>query len=316
MGIKVIRPGLLTTVQDLGRIGYRKDGINTCGAMDRLALQIGNLLLGNKEEEAGLECTLLGPKLRFEEGQLIALTGGDLSADVDGVSVKMWRPLFVNKGSVLSFGPAKNGCRSYLTVFGGFDLPEVLGSKSTYLKAGFGGLDGRALQIGDTLRFNKIFGNVKQAFNWSLDIRCYPDLANSEIRVLKGPEFDWFTDPDMLFNAPYVITKESDRMGYRLQGPILSVKTPREVLSTAVSYGTLQVTGNGSGILLMADHQTTGGYPRIVQVISADLVKLAQMKAGAQINFKLVKLTDARDALLIREQQLKQLKQTVTFKYL
>jgi antagonist of KipI len=315
MGIKVIKPGLLTSVQDLGRVGYRKDGVIVSGAMDSLALEIGNLLLGNEVGEAGLECTLMGPKLLFMQDQLVALTGGDLSPMVDGLPVKMWRPLFVAKGSVLSFGAAASGCRLYVTVFGGFDLPLVMGSKSTYLKAGFGGLEGRKLKSDDVLRFKNTFKGDDGVFNWSLDLRFYPDLNDSEIRVVEGPEYHWFEDREALFNATYLITKEADRMGYRLQGPSIRLKEPREMLSSAVAYGTVQVTSNGSAILLMADHQTTGGYPRIVQVISADLVKLAQMKGGQQIHFNLVTLTEARAALLIRQKQMKQLKQTITFKY-
>ena len=318
MGIKIIKAGLQTTVQDLGRTGYRKDGIIVSGAMDTLALQIGNLLLGNEMGEAGLECTLMGPKILFETAQLVALTGGDISPAVDGVAVKMWRPLYVKKGSVLSFGAAVRGCRTYLTVFGGFKLHEVLGSYSTYLKAGFGGYNGRALKNEDILSFHKIYKGTEKLFNWSLDLKLYPELDDEVIRVLKGPEYDLFTEQSLalLEEEKYQITNDADRMGYRLQGAALRMTEAKEMLSSAVCFGTVQVTPDGSAIILMADHQTTGGYPRVLQVITADLTRLAQMKSGQQIRFKLVTLAEARAALLLREKQVKQLKQAITFKYI
>ncbi len=316
MGIKVIKGGMLTTVQDLGRTGYRKDGIIVSGAMDSLALEIGNLLLGNEPGEAALECTLLGPKLLFQADHLIAITGGDLSPMLDGKPVKMWSPLFITKGTVLSFGAAVKGCRSYLTVLGGFDLPKVLGSYATYLKAGFGGHQGRALKTDDELSFKKKYIPTGVSFNWSADLKLYPDLDDHQIRVIRGPEYELFDDhsKEALFKDIFVITKEADRMGYRLEGPPLATTEPYEMLSSAVSFGTLQVTPNGSAILLMADHQTTGGYPRALQVIMVDLTKLAQMKSGQQIRFKAVTLAEARDAFRQRVKQLKQLQQTLTFK--
>lgn len=316
MGIKVIKGGLLTTVQDLGRKGYRKDGIIVSGAMDTLALEIGNLLLGNDVTEAGLECTLLGPKLLFEADQLVAITGGNLNPMVDDKPVKMWRPIFISRGAVLSLGSAETGCRSYLTVSGGFDLPKVLGSYSTYLKAVFGGYKGRALKNGDELSFKKAYESKGGVFNWSIGLQLYPEFNDNEIRVMRGPEYKLFTGQSItaLFNEYYMITKEADRMGYRLEGPALLLTEPKEMLSSAVTFGTIQVTSNGSAILLMADHQTTGGYPRVLQVITADLSKLAQMRSGQQIRFKLVTLAEARQAMLHTEMQLKQLKQTITLK--
>lgn len=318
MGIKIIKAGLQTTVQDLGRTGYRKDGIIVSGAMDTLALQTGNLLLGNEPGTAGLECTLMGPKIIFETAQLIALTGGDLSPQVDGVAVKMWRPLYMEKGSVLSFGAAVQGCRTYLTVFGGFKLHPVLGSYSTYLKAGFGGHKGRALKNDDVLPFNKVYKGAKKIFNWSFDLKLYPDLDDKVIRVLKGPEYELFTKESqvLLQNESYKISNEADRMGYRLHGPVLQMTETKEMLSSAVCFGTVQVTTGGTAIILMADHQTTGGYPRVLQVVTADLGRLAQMKSGQEIRFKLVTWVEAHAALQLREQQIRQLKQTLTFKYI
>jgi antagonist of KipI len=316
MGIKVVKGGLLTTVQDLGRAGYRKDGIIVSGAMDTLALEVGNLLLGNDAAEAGLECTILGPNLLFETDQLVAITGGNLNPMVNDQPVKMWRPVFIPKGSMLCLGSATEGCRAYITVFGGFDLPRVLGSYSTYLKAGFGGYKGRVLKKDDELPFKKAYKPNGTVFNWSAGQQLYPEFSDNEISVMKGPEYELFTGKSItsLFTGQYLITKEADRMGYRLEGPALLLTEPKEMLSSAVAFGTIQVTSNGAAILLMADHQTTGGYPRVLQVITADLTKLAQMRSGQQIRFKLVTLAEARQTLLLREMQLKQLKQTITLK--
>lgn len=317
MGIKVIKGGMLTTVQDFGRIGYRKDGIIVSGAMDRFALEIGNLLLGNASGEAALECTMIGPKLLFTTDHLIAITGGNLSPMIDGRPVKMWSPLAIEKGAVLSFGAPVKGCRSYLSVFGGFDLPKVLGSNSTYLKAGFGGYKGRALKNEDELSFNVTYKHKGDVFNWSADLKLYAGFGDDNlIRVMKGPEWHLFNEESKaaMFESRFVITKEADRMGYRLEGFPLATTEPMEMLSSAVSFGTVQVTPNGKPILLMADHQTTGGYPRALQVILTDLSKLAQMTSGQEIRFQPVTLEEARAALQQRVKQLKQFKQTLTFK--
>jgi antagonist of KipI len=318
MGIKVLKGGLLTTVQDTGRFGYRKDGIIVSGAMDMLALRVGNLLLGNQEHEAGIECTLMGPKIFFESEQLIALTGADLSPVMDNIPVKMCRPVFAKKGSVLNFGASIAGCRSYLTVFGGFDVPEILGSRSTYLRAAFGGWKGRALKAGDHIPFKEKNQAILRDFSWSCDLtRIYPDLNDEVIRVIKGPEYELFSanSRQLFFEQDFYLSNESDRMGYRLHGPVLELSNPQEMISSAVTFGTVQVTSGGDAIVLMADHQTTGGYPRIVQVITADFSKLAQLQSGQKIRFELITLATAHAALQQREQQMKQLRQALTFKY-
>lgn len=317
MGINVIKAGLLSTIQDLGRQGYRKEGIIVGGAMDRLALLIGNLVLGNPEGCAGIECTLNGPELLFESDQLIALTGADLSPAIDGISLKMWRPVFVKKGSVLTFGTAVQGCRAYITVAGGFKLPFILESQSTYLKAGFGGFKGRALKKGDSLTFAKPYTGAEIKSNWTPELsKLYPLNQNSVARIIPGPEYGWFTEQARLSltEQKFRLNKDADRMGYRLEGPVLSLPQPRELLSSAVTFGTLQVTGNGNPILLMADHQTTGGYPRIAQVISTDHSMLAQLRTGETIRFKLISLSEAHELLKLRALQIKQLKHTLMLK--
>ena len=317
MGISIVKPGLLTTLQDLGRHGYQKSGMVVSGAMDTLALRIGNLLLGNPVHEAGLECTLTGPLIVFEEDQLIAITGGNLSPQVDGKPVEMWRPLYLHKGSKLSFGKALAGCRAYLCVYGGFDVPEVLSSKSTYLRAGIGGWEGRALKANDLIPFKRTYQGSLRKFGWLAGRNIYPDLSIRNIQVVKGPEFEQFCEQSIheFLNRPFGISKEADRMGYRLSGPTLQRKKDNELLSAAVTFGTVQVPGQGLPIVLMADHQTTGGYPRIAQVITTDLTLLAQAQPGQEITFELITLAKAQALLLAREQQINQLQQTITLKY-
>lgn len=318
MGIKVLKGGLLTTVQDLGRTGYRKDGIIVSGAMDQAALLIGNLILGNKPDQAGLECTISGPTLLFETTRLIAITGGDLSAKLNGEPLPMWHPVIIPAGGIVSFGAAVKGCRSYLTVLGGFDVPTILGSQSTYLKAAFGGLNGRALQTNDVIPFKTFYKHTDAPINWSVNYSSvYVNLNDDEIRVIEGAEFDLFDEQSKknLFDEAFVISKAADRMGYRLDGSSLQLKQATEMLSSAVTFGTVQVTPNGSAILLMADHQTTGGYPRILQVATVDLPKLAQMQSGQTIRFKLITLAAAQEALRIRARELNQLRLAINLKY-
>lgn len=317
MGLKVLKAGLLTTIQDAGRYGYRKDGIIVAGAMDAHAWKLGNMLVGNTAGEAGIECTLMGPFLLFEADQLIAITGADLSAEVDGIPVPMWRPLYIQKGAVLSFGQARSGCRTYLTVHGGFDLPPVLGSYSTYLRAGFGGWEGRALKTGDLIPFKSAAPDLPVRFNWSLSPKMYQQSQDDIIRVVKGPEFDDFHEKSIaaVLTEKFKVSKEADRMGYRLEGVTLKLRKKEEMLSAAVAFGTVQVTAEGNAIVLMADHQTTGGYPRILQVVSVDLGKLAQFQTGDLLSFELITLAQAQALLISAEQELKELKQTLTFKY-
>lgn len=317
MGIKVIKAGMLTTIQDLGRIGYRKDGVIESGAMDKDALLMGNLLLGNEETDAGLECTLSGPSLLFEKEALIAITGADLSAEINGTSIDRCRPILVPKGAVLSFGEALAGCRAYLTVQGGFDVPQVLGSYSTYLRAGFGGFEGRALKKGDQIAFNQDIPVLPERLNWSLSRSMFTSLNPQVIRVIKGPEFDLFQEKSIadLLIKEFSISNAADRMGYQLEGPLLQLKTNKEMLSSAVAFGTVQVTAQGSPVILMADHQTTGGYPRILQVLSVDLGKLAQLSPGQLIQFEMLTLKQAQMLLTARTEEINQLKQSLTFKY-
>ena len=316
MGFKVIRPGILSTIQDLGRVGYQKSGIIVGGAMDKLALRIGNLLLGNSENEAGLEITLIGPALFFDKEQLIILTGADLSPSIDGNPVTMWRPVHIAKGAVLSFGKPVKGSRTYLSVAGGFKISPDLGSCATYLQAGIGGWQGRALKPGDYIPFKQVYTYTGK-FTWSPDLKLYPNAANQVIRVIAGPEFNLFTKDSIhaFLTHLFTINKENNRMGYRLDGPEIQPAEKKDMLSSAVTFGTIQVPPTGNPIILMADCQTTGGYPRIASVITADLSILAQKQTGSEIKFELVTLAEGQKYLANRELQLKQLKHTISLKH-
>ena len=317
MSLRIIRPGLLTTVQDLGRFGYQQDGIIVSGAMDATALRVANLLVGNAENAAGLEITLLGPTIRFEAEHLMALTGAHLSPALDGRPVGPNRAVWVAAGAELAFGPAVAGSRAYLAVAGGVAVPLVLGSRSTYLRAGFGGHAGRALRAGDELPIGQptaLGVNLGQMLArpgaaWAAaGFTPGPGLAprpvyRPVVRAVRGPEYGQFSAESQraFWNEPFTITPAADRMGYRLHGPALLRDEETELLSSAVTFGTVQVPAGGQPIALLADHQTTGGYPRLAQVISADWPALAQAAPGQTLRFQEVSMAEAQALYGARE---------------
>lgn len=333
MGLEIIKPGLLTTIQDTGRYTHQKEGIIVSGAMDTYALRVANMLAGNSGYEAALEITLTGPSIRFTEDQLIALTGADLSPSLNGETVRMWRPFLVKAGSTLTFGAPISGCRAYLAVSGGLATPKVLGSYATYLKAGIGGYQGRALQAGDFIPCHSptptgiaLFsqstgiteGQRHLAASWTPDPQLYPDYQpNPTIRAIKGPEYELFSDTsrEQIWKERFQVSAQSDRMGYRLQGVSLYLGEPQELISSAVTFGTVQVPPDGKPIVLMADHQTTGGYPRILQVISVDLPILAQVVPGQTMAFQEVSLEEAQQLYIQQEQNLAQLAHAIQLKH-
>ncbi len=317
MSLRVIRPGLLTTVQDLGRWGKQCYGVVVGGAMDAFALRMANLLVGNDEGAAAVEMTLLGPTVHFEQDTLIALCGGEFHAKLDDITMPTWRPVFIKNGTSLNFGSAVSGARGYLAVAGGIDVPLVLGSRSTYLHGRFGGYEGRALQEGDLLSIAKPTLAVSPfSFHWRIGSLnpAYGDCPT--LRVLLGSEFDWLTvgSQDQLFSAEFEITPQSDRMGYRLSGPRLELASPRELISQAVCPGTIQVPADGQPILLMADCATTGGYPKAACVASVDLPLAAQLRPGAKLRFTAISLAEAQSLLRQREADIARLKVGLQFK--
>ncbi|PKR83336.1 biotin-dependent carboxyltransferase family protein [Heyndrickxia camelliae] len=330
--ITIKKPGLLTSIQDLGRYGYQKYGIIVSGAMDSFSHRIANLLVGNEENAPTLEITLLGPVLEFHEDTLISLCGGDLTPLINGKPISMWRTIYVKKGSELRFGKPKEGCRVYLAVAGGFSVPTVMGSKSTYISAGIGGFKGRALVAGDqvsvcnqSLLSSKIMLQMKKQaedesfaeMEWSVASNFIPMFKKEQtIRVMRGRQFSLFTYKSQkdIFSKTFEVTTHSDRMGYRLKGETLSLEHPTEMLSEAVSFGTIQVPSDGNPIILLADRQTTGGYPKIGQVAAVDLSLLAQAKPGDMIRFSEITDEEAQLLLIHRERKLQELKKGILLK--
>lgn len=324
--MKVVQPGLLTTVQDLGRTGYQKIGVPACGAMDALALGFANALVRNDDGAAALELTLRGPTLEFERDCLIAVAGSRIEATIADVKVDAWRALLVTRGSVVKLGAVRSGCRSYLAVAGGIDVPEVMGSRSTYVRAGIGGHEGRALRAGDRLRIGPPSTKARATMATAgahlgplpfalSDRRIDPDLlalysGGDEIRFVAGPHFELLDDHDrqLLSSQRFEVSTRSDRMGYRLEGSPLGSAAGHDLVSTAVVAGTVQVPPNGQPIVLMADRQTTGGYPMVAQVITADLPRVAQLKPGDQIRLQQVDLQDAQQALRQRDRMVATIK--------
>ncbi len=313
MTIEVMKPGLQTTVQDLGRWGHQAIGIPVCGAMDDVSHRLANLVAGNEPHAASLEITLLGPRLRFRRDAWICIAGADLTPTMSledgsaGAPVPMYRAHRMPAGTLLSFGARRHGMRAYLAVAGGFDGELAFGSRSTHLRTAMGGIDGRALRAGDVLR---TLGE-RAAEPPLVPVPRALCFAGTEplptVHVTAGREHEQF-DADALRaleQASFTITTQSDRMAYRLSGPTLSRKPAcGDILSEAVAFGTVQVPPSGQPIVLMADRQTSGGYPRIAQVAAVALPLLAQLIPGTSLRFKRVSLDVAQDWLLQRERAL------------
>lgn len=309
MSMIVLKPGMLSTFQDLGRFGQQHLGVSVAGAMDQRAHRLANVLVGNDPALATLEITLTGPTLRFTKPCCLALCGADLSATLNGQPLVLNRPIVVRAKDELSFGVRQHGTRAYLAVHGGFALKPVLGSTSTYLRSAMGGWHGRALRRDDEiplLRPLKNKGLEDLAMDlWSLKI--YLPAALSEprqtfVRLIKGQQWDEFTPESCaaLLTEPYRISPDSERMGYRLQGASLLMTTPRQMISEGTTFGTIQVPAGGQPIILMADRQTTGGYPKMAYVASVDLPRLAQMGPGDIVSFKAISLEQAQALDLTR----------------
>lgn len=303
--LEVLQPGLLTTVQDLGRPGYQQFGIPVAGAMDGYALRIANRLLGNEENAAALEITMLGPELRFLADTTIAITGGDLLPGINGQEIPMWETVAVHMGDRLGFGEIRSGCRAYLAVAGGIDVPVLLGSRSTYLRGQLGGLEGRRLKAGDVLSA----GCPRKVA--LLGIRVPGELIprygqEIAVRVVLGPQQDYFLPESIhtFLTEPYTVTEQADRMGCRLEGPRLSHIRGADIVSDGIPPGAVQVPGHGLPIVMLADRQTTGGYAKIATVISSDIPKLAQAKPGDVIRFSQISVEAAQAILRDLEGQL------------
>ncbi len=286
MALDVLEAGLLTTVQDAGRYGYQRYGVPTAGAMDPLALRAANMLVGNRSDAAALEITLRGPTLRTTADCLIAVAGADLSLRVNGWDMPPWTAVLVRRGWLIEFGPRRTGCRPVLAISGGIDIPAVLGSRSTYLPGRFGGIEGRALQPGDVLPVGPPAVDIFRAAGRSIPAAILPPYSDTPtLRVVLGPQDDCFAATGLatFLCSAYQVGSASDRMGYRLQGPIIAHGGPAEIVSDGIPCGAVQVPADGQPIVMMADRQTVGGYPKIATVIGADIPLLAQCLPGQSV---------------------------------
>ncbi|WP_152655348.1 biotin-dependent carboxyltransferase family protein [Oceanobacillus sp. CFH 90083] len=308
--LEVMKPGLATSMQDLGRVGYQKYGIPTSGAMDAFAHRIANLLVGNAEEEATLEMILMGSQLKILRDTVIAIGGADLSAAIDGNPIYPWKSYRVYAGQIMSFGKPVHGTYAYLAVSGGFVTEEVMGSKSTYVQAGIGGFEGRVLQKGDRLSAKDMDTSSIRAGKYLKKI----DIPNYEqhrpIRIIAGPDLSAFSNEayQQFCQESYRITEQSNRMGYRLAGKALPHVEKADIISDAVLPGTIQVPANGQPIVLLSDRQTTGGYARIATVITTDIPQLVQKRMGSEVQFLSVSLEKAQADYLAQQRYFKMLR--------
>lgn len=299
MGIRVLKPGMLTTVQDLGRTGYQSQGFSVAGVMDVRSFKIANLLLDNPENEAVLEFTLIGPTLEFTSETIIAITGGDFGPTINGEPAPMYEAIYMNKGDVLRFGSARTGSRGYIAFSSYLDVPVIMGSRCTNLKSGLGGFKGRKLQADDYIGFR-----IKRRYlPFFLSRKLEPDDFSEEeitLRVIMGPQDELFSTQgiDTFLKETYTVTSDFDRMGCRLEGPFIAPKTTSDIISDGIALGSIQVPSHGKPIILLMDRQTTGGYAKIATVITMDIPKLVQRKTDHKIHFVPVSVEEAQKLYL------------------
>lgn len=295
MGIRILKGGMLTTVQDGGRTGYQSQGFSVAGVMDTRSFKIANLLLDNPENEAVLEFTLIGPTLEFTSETIIAITGGDFQPQINGEPAPMYTAIYMHKGDILKFGSAKTGSRGYIAFSSYLSIPVVMGSRCTNLKSKIGGFKGRKLQDGDYINFR-----IKRRYlPFFLSRKLEPDDFSQEetvLRVVMGPQDDMFSRQgiETFLNTEYTVTSEFDRMGCRLDGAFIARKDEADMISDGIALGSIQVPSHGKPIVLLADRQTTGGYPKIATVTSVDIPKLVQRKTDHKIRFKAITVQEAQ----------------------
>ncbi|MBS6719959.1 MAG: biotin-dependent carboxyltransferase family protein [Peptoniphilus harei] len=292
--IDVINGGILTTIQDSGRYGYQELGIPTSGVMDDYNYRLANILVGNKLDEAVFEMTFFGPTLKFNENLIIAITGSNMNPKINGELAPMYETIKVKKGDTLQFGKVNEGIRSYLAFGGSIDVPVVNGSKSTHIKTKMGGIEGRALKAKDEINIKK----SKEKTMRKIPEKYLPIFSHCNIlRIVLGPQDDYFTEKgihDLFRSGGYQVTKDFDRMGIRLKGTAIEHKETADIISDGTTFGSIQVPANGQPIILVADRQTTGGYTKIGNVITADLYKLAQMTFLDKVLFQEVTIEEAQ----------------------
>ena len=297
MSITILNPGMLTSVQDLGRIGYQQYGVSVSGVMDPRSASIANILVDNDEGEAVLECTMMGPHLRFDAPNIIAITGGDLGATLDGQSIDTYRAVPVNAGQTLRFTMLRTGCRAFVAFAGGLDIPLVMGSRSTDMKAKIGGYQGRKLQKDDVIAFRAPKTDLKNLGVRHISPEFVP-RAEYKLRVVLGPQDDAFTEKGLFDfkSALYTVTQDSNRMAAKLNGAAIEARVGVDILSDGIVEGSVQVSANGQPIVMLADHQSTGGYAKIATVIPCDIPTLAQVRPGQLVGFRVVTVEEGTAA--------------------
>ncbi|WP_166333357.1 5-oxoprolinase subunit C family protein [Sphingobacterium chungjuense] len=329
MEIKLHKPGPFSTIQDLGRFDFLSSGVPQSGAMDSLSARLANAALANKAEAAVIEFTYAQAEIEIRSDMLLAYSGkGAVFLDEEQTILPANRPLAVQKGTRLKLIPDGMGCRTYLAAPGGWDIPLIMGSRSTYLPAEIGGVNGRLLQTDDILRAAKWEDKQQSLFDylqhskrthpqWAIKPMWQATSGTQVIRFLRGPEAGWFSEESLLqlISSTFEVDRNSNRMGYVLQGNSFQKIKDQELLSTAVLPGTIQVPGNGQPILLMADCQTTGGYPRIAQVAAVDLPRCGQLKPGDRICFQEISLREAENLYLEQERHYQQMRRSINLKY-
>lgn len=308
MNLQVVESGFLSSVQDGGRFGYQDIGISPAGPMDRRSFNLANILVGNSMDEAALEITFTGPVIIFDCDNVIAITGADMSPTVDAEPLPMYEAILVRAGQTLRFGRLASGLRSYLAVSGGFDIPLVMGSRSTLLRNHIGGYEGRELRKGDVIRLRSPKSTLNH-MNRRVILERVIDADVINLRVIRGPQDSRFTERGLktFFTGTYVVTNEQDRMGCRLAGPKIEHVVDANIISDGIVAGSIQVPGNNLPIVMLADRQSIGGYTKIATVISVDLPKMGQVKPGDKIRFIETNVAKAQRLYLKEWKMLKRL---------
>lgn len=312
MGIRVLKPGLLTTVQDLGRTGYQSQGFSVAGVMDVRSFKIANLLLDNPENEPVLEFTLIGPVLQFTSPTIIAITGGDFKPTINDQPAPMYTAIYMNRGDVLKFGSAVTGSRGYIAFSSYLSIPTVMGSRCTNMKSRIGGFKGRKLQADDYIGFR-----IKRRYlPFFLSRTLKPEDFGSQqetLRVVMGPQDEKFTKEGIktFLESEYTVTSEFDRMGCRLEGPFIASKNGSDIISDGICFGSVQVPAHGKPIILLSDRQTTGGYAKIATVASVDIPKLVQRKTDHKIRFEKISVEEAQQLILDEAKELDAMREII-----
>lgn len=312
MGIRILKGGMLTTVQDLGRTGYQSQGFSVAGVMDVRSFKIANLLLDNPENEAVLEFTLIGPTLEFTSATIIAITGGDFTPTINGEPAPMYTAIYMNKGDVLKFGSARTGSRGYIAFSSYLDIPVVMGSRCTNMKSRIGGFKGRKIQAGDYIGFR-----IKRRYlPFFLSRKLEPDNFDQDqtkVRVVMGPQDSRFSKQgiDTFLSSEYTVTSDFDRMGCRLEGAFIAPKESSDIISDGIAFGSVQVPSHGKPIILLADRQTTGGYAKIATVASVDIPKVVQRKTDHRIHFEAITVQEAQNLYMEEQKELDRMRKEI-----